>query len=174
MPMLALVQIRALSEYNGWANGHVLDAASKVSEEELARDLGASFGSVLGNLQHIVGAQEVWLARFSEAKAVDLGSRASLRTVGALREGFDASHAGLRRFVEALDEDALAGEFSYVDTRGVSQRRSLWQTMLHVVNHGTHHRAEAAMLLTSLGHGPRQLDYVFFEIERAGGEPRLT
>ena len=45
--------------------------------------------------------------------------------------------------------------------------------MLHVVNHGTHHRAEAAMLLTSLGHGPRQLDYVFYEIELAGGEPRL-
>ena len=80
----------------------------------------------------------------------------------------------MRRFIESLDEEALAGEFSYVDTKGISQRRVLWQTMLHVVNHGTHHRAEAAMLLTSLGHGPRQLDYVFYEIERAGGEPRLT
>lgn len=30
------------------------------------------------------------------------------------------------------------------------------------------------MLLTSLGHAPRQLDYIFFELERAGAPPRLT
>lgn len=29
------------------------------------------------------------------------------------------------------------------------------------------------MLLTSLGKPPRQLDYIFFELERAGGRPRL-
>jgi hypothetical protein len=41
--------------------------------------------------------------------------------------------------------------------------------MLHVVNR----RAETALLLTSLGKPPRQLDYAFFEIERAGGATRL-
>ena len=169
-----LTQIRALSDYNEWANGHVLDAAAGLTKDKLGRDLGASFGSVLGNLQHIVGAQEVWSARFSGTPPVDLDARTSLRTVDALREAFDSSHGVMRRFIESLDEEALAGEFSYVDTKGISQRRVLWQTMLHVVNHGTHHRAEAAMLLTSLGKAPRQLDYVFFEIERAGGEPRLT
>ncbi|MCI0850353.1 MAG: hypothetical protein J4N26_05255, partial [Chloroflexi bacterium] len=118
--------------------------------------------------------QEVWSARFIGAAPADLEARAALRSVDALREAFDSSHGVMRRFIASLDEEALAGEFSYVDTKGISQRRVLWQTMLHVVNHGTHHRAEAAMLLTSLGHGPRQLDYVFYEIERAGGEPRLT
>ena len=167
-----LTQIRALSDYSEWANGHVLDAAAGLTQDELARNLGASFGSVLGNLQHIVGAQEVWSARFSGA-AGDL-ARASLRSVDALQEAFASSHGVMRRFIESLDEEALAGNFSYVDTRGVSQRRVLWQAMLHVVNHGTHHRAEAALLLTSLGKPPRQLDYVFYEIERAGGEPRLT
>jgi uncharacterized damage-inducible protein DinB len=39
--------------------------------------------------------------------------------------------------------------------------------MTHVVNHGTHHRAETAMALTALGKPPRQLDYLYFELERA-------
>ena len=30
--------IRSIYGYNEWANGHVLDAASKLSEEELARE----------------------------------------------------------------------------------------------------------------------------------------
>jgi len=35
------------------------------------------------------------------------------------------------------------------------------------VNHGTHHRAEAAMAMAALGKPMRELDYVFFEIERS-------
>ena len=63
--MTALDQIRALYEYNEWANEHVLDAASALTNEELARELGASFGSVRGNLAHAAGAQIIWLSRWT-------------------------------------------------------------------------------------------------------------
>jgi uncharacterized damage-inducible protein DinB len=35
----------------------------------------------------------------------------------------------------------------------------LWQAMLHVVNHGTQHRSEAAAVLTAAGHPTGDLDY---------------
>lgn len=60
--MSLLAQIKSLSAYNDWANGHVIDAASALNDEDYARELGASFGSVRGNLAHIVGAQTLWLA----------------------------------------------------------------------------------------------------------------
>ena len=62
----------------------------------------------------------------------------------------------------------------YRDTRGERQEVALWKAMLQVANHGTHHRAETALLLTALGKAPRQLDYGFYELERAGAPPRLT
>jgi len=172
--MSALEQVRALYEYNEWANNHVLDAAAKLTPEELARELGASFGSIQGNLWHAVGAQALWLSRWQATPPPKIRQLQEGRALEMIREAYAASHHDLRCFVPSVNDEALSGAVSYVDTQGNGQHRVLWQTMLHVANHGTHHRAETALLLTSLGRPPRQLDYVFFELERAGGAPRLT
>jgi uncharacterized damage-inducible protein DinB len=45
---------------------------------------------------------------------------------------------------------------------------SVWQMLVHVVNHGTQHRAEAAVLLTGEGRSPGELDLISYA-ERADG-----
>jgi uncharacterized damage-inducible protein DinB len=37
--------------------------------------------------------------------------------------------------------------------------RTRWQTIIHVVNDLTHHRSEAAAMLTGYGHSPGELDF---------------
>lgn len=172
--MAALDQVRALFEYNEWANGHVLDAASGLSQDELERRLQASFDSVQGNLWHVLGAQTVWLARWRGGNTGALPQLEPGLTLDAIRQTYADSHTGLREYIAAQREDDLDRALAYTDTQGERQQPILWRTMLHLVNHGTHHRAETAMLLTSFGHAPRQLDYVFYELERAGGKPRLA
>ena len=47
--MSALEQIRALYQYNEWANNQVLDAASGLSEEELSQEpVSAACGATSG------------------------------------------------------------------------------------------------------------------------------
>ena len=46
---------------------------------------------------------------------------------------------------------------------------SLWQALAHVVNHGTQHRSEAAVLLTAVGHSPGDLDMVDY-IDSVNGQ----
>lgn len=164
--MDALEQIRALYEYNEWANSHVLAAASALSDEEIGRDLGASFGSVQANLAHTLAAQILWLARWTGSERATMPELEKGQTLEEIREGYATSHDGLRRFVASLGQGDIARAVSYIDMRGNAQERPLWQVMLHVVNHGTHHRAETAMLLTSSGKPPPQLDYVYFELGR--------
>jgi uncharacterized damage-inducible protein DinB len=161
--------IRALYEYNEWANNHVLDAAARLTDEEFSRKQGASFESVEGNLAHIVGAQTIWLQRWTGgANPKPVLEFQKMRGVPSIREAFADSHAELRSFVASLTDERLEQVLAYHDSAGNPYRRVLWQLMAHVINHGTHHRAETAMAMGLLGKPMRELDYSFFELERAG------
>ena len=165
--MTALEQIRSLYEYNEWANNHILDASSELGEEELRRSQGASFDSIRGNVAHTVGAQIIWLGRWSGERSEALALLGGDPSLDDIRRSYEMSHDELRRFVESLNEKELGRTVPYRDRQGTLREMVLWKSMLTVVNHGTHHRAETAMALTALGKPPGQLDYVFFELERA-------
>jgi len=55
--------LRGLLAYTMWADRQVLQAWPKC-EEDLTRDTGTAFGSVLGTHGHILGAEQLWLSRF--------------------------------------------------------------------------------------------------------------
>ncbi len=71
-----------------------------------------------------------------------------------IRGALESSHEGLRRFVGSLSGADVERVVAYTDSRRNARERPLWQLMAHVVNHGTQHRSEAAMLLTALGRSP--------------------
>jgi len=91
-----------------------------------------------------------------------------MRGLPSIRDAFEKSHVELRSFLASLTQDGLERVLAYRDSAGNPYERVLWQLMSHVVNHGTHHRAEAAMAMGLLGKPMRELDYTYFELERAG------
>ncbi|MCH7578300.1 MAG: DinB family protein [Chloroflexi bacterium] len=114
--MSALEQIRALYGYNEWANNHILDASSELSEEELKRSQGASFDSIRGNLAHTVGAQIIWLGRWSGERSEALALLGGDPSLDDIRRSYEMSHDELRRFVESLNEQGLSRAVPYTGT----------------------------------------------------------
>lgn len=166
--MSKLQLIRGLYDYNEWANNHVLEAATQLTEGEFSRKQGASFESVEGNLAHIMGAQVIWLERWTGgSNPRPVLEFQKTRGLSTIRDALAQSHAGLRTFVSSLTEDRLDEILAYTDSAGRPHQRVMWQLMAHVVNHGTHHRAETAMAIGLLGKPMRELDYTFFEYERS-------
>ena len=68
----------------------------------------------------------------------------------------------MRDYLAGLTDDDLIGIVRYTTDTGLQRERVLWHCLLHVVNHGTQHRSEAAALLTEYGHSPGDLDFTMF------------
>ena len=62
-----------------------------------------------------------------------------------------------------LRRDERAREpVAYSTMEGTPWRQPIWQVLLHVVNHGTHHRGQVSGFLRTLGHTPPVTDLICF------------
>ena len=55
-----------MARYNAWQNRAMQRAMETLSTEDLTRDRGAFFGSILGTVNHILWADQTWLSRLSD------------------------------------------------------------------------------------------------------------
>ena len=53
--------IQQLLTYTEWANDLAMDAAAKLPDEDLRRDVAISHKSIFGTLVHMAGAEWIWL-----------------------------------------------------------------------------------------------------------------
>ena len=84
--------------------------------------------------------------------------RDPLPTVARLRELWEAEWAAVDAWLPTLTESFIGAVFEGVP---------IWQMLVHVVNHGTQHRSEAAALLTDAGRSPGDLDMFDYSEELA-------
>ena len=151
--------MRLLYDYNYWASHRLLNTAEQCTPEQLDASLPMSWHSVLGTFVHILGAEWVWRQRCQTGVSpAGLLDAAQFTTLAALRGRWDEEEAALRAYVNGLSDDDLQRVVEYRNTSGQSFRRSLWQILLHMVNHGTQHRGEVALYLTTFGHSPGDID----------------
>lgn len=156
--------------YNAWANERIYEAASSLTKEEFARDVGAFFKSMRGTLNHLLVADRIWLKRLTgegdAPAALDTILYIDLPKLRVARENEDKR---LIDWVGSQSEKALAGRFTYMtatDMRTVSQRVA--PALSHVFNHQTHHRGQAHTILTVLGKEAPSLDLIYFQRTEAG------
>ncbi len=50
----------------------------------------------------------------------------------------------------------------YKDLKGNPYQSPLWQIVLHLVNHGSHHRGQVSGMLRALGKTPPPLDLIAY------------
>lgn len=166
--MTRMDEIRDLYAYNRWANRRTLDAAERLTPEELSRDLGSSFPSVRETLAHVLAAEWIWLERWRGSSPPGLPEAWDLSRLEAVRARWSEVETDQRTFVEGLDEAALDRVIAYRNTAGTEFENPLGQLLRHVVNHSTYHRGQVVTLLRQLGAEAVATDYVVYLRERAG------
>jgi uncharacterized damage-inducible protein DinB len=152
-------EVRFLYAYDRWATRKVLNALDGLAPEVWARPDVVGERGLGAILVHHLGASQRWRNGFQESGEEPEPELEPLPTIAELRDRWAAEWAALDAWLPTITD----GFVGYIH-EGVP----VWQMLVHVVNHGTQHRAEAAALLTAEGRSPGELDLIFFAEEQAG------
>jgi uncharacterized damage-inducible protein DinB len=152
---MSVALIRELYDYHRWANRRLFELAAGLGDSA-TRDMGKhwSFPTLKGTFAHVYGADHLWLMRWKGSAPTRLLGDADFVSMAELRARWDALEAEQRSFVEALGEADLVRPVTYQNTRGEPFRVALGPLLQHVVNHATHHRSEAATMITLISGSP--------------------
>jgi uncharacterized damage-inducible protein DinB len=116
------------------------------------------FGSLRDTLVHALDLERsarLRLSRSASSKPLDPATFPSIDTL--IRE-WRAESAAMNDYLIGLEDEDLDKEFAL----GEGERYPYWQLLMHVLNHSTQHRSEAAVLLTALDRSPGDLDFYLF------------
>ena len=147
---------RTLFQYTGWANDRMLttmQAAESVPERAVEL------------LSHLLRTQDVWFGRIEKTDhaALDFWVDEDLAACA------ERAETSAQRWRTALDERATT-DFdqlvSYSNSKGTHFETPLRDLLYHVINHGTHHRAQIALVLREAGIAPPATDYIYFVREK--------
>ena len=153
-----------MASYNQRMNSNTYQAASELSAEQLERDCGAFFGSIVGTLNHILVGDTIWLKRFASHQVVlptldyvrDIEAPVALNAAlysqfGELAKARVKMDDVIVQFTAELTDEAIACSLEYSNTKGQPLVKNFGYLLQHFFNHQTHHRGQVSTLLSQAG-----------------------
>mgnify|MGYP001306729285 CR=1 FL=1 len=143
--------IRTLLEYNYAAHRRLWDGIACLTDEQFVQEVDYSIGSVRNHMVHLINVDLRWLARLQNAALPERLSENGFTTVEAARRKWAEVESAVLAYADVL-HDADLNEIIYYDMphRGGAKRNPRWEILVHVVNHGTDHRAQVLPILHRL------------------------
>jgi len=143
-------EIQLLYEYDKWADSRLFEVIAVLTGDQYKKNLNSSFGGIQGTFVHILSANKVWLDRWTGRKPEPL-SVENFPEIEIFKKQWDMYQCGISNFLQSLTDERLNTPLQYSDFKGNIYNESLFQLMLHKVNHSSYHRGQLVMMLRQLG-----------------------
>ena len=156
--------LKTFAKYNSTTNKDIIKILKRMEPDQLIKDLGSYFGSILGILNHQLVADILWLRGYGknipsldfvlpiiekfhiERKPPKELQWSNLEEYKSVRVEIDKL---MERVIEKLSPSQYTSLLKMEDHRG-SIEFVTWRYLLHLFNHHTHHRGGVAVLLDQL------------------------
>lgn len=154
---------RHFYNYHFAENRKVWNHVASLSHEQFTQAVDYSHGSVRDQIVHLIDAEDIW---FSELRGVEPSEPlppASFDDRDTIRAHWDKVEQNIHAYLAELQDDMLFDK--PIKEPEEDQILIVWQVLLHVVNHGTDHRAQLLRGLHDLGVKTTSQDYIFYVYE---------
>jgi len=152
-----------LSKYNAQTNAQMMGILEKLTAEQISKDVGSFYGSILGLLNHTLVTDTWWLKRlckqFPELEQIkpklpDFHMEGwkdiiwpSLAALKPIRLDVDEA---LQQACELLSNEQYNSVMEYKGWDGKDMQKTAWLVFLHLCNHQTHNRGQIALILDQM------------------------
>lgn len=130
-----------------------------LSHEQFTQAVGYSHGSIRNQIVHLISVDDTWFSGLRGLEIPEPLDPAAFDDRKIIRAYWDNVEQNMRDYLAKLRDDML---FEKPFAEGEDKDLILWQVLLHVVNHGTDHRAQLLRLLNDLGVKTASQDYIFY------------
>jgi uncharacterized damage-inducible protein DinB len=132
---------------------------TSLSQEQFIQNVGYSHGSIRNQIVHLMSVDDTWFRGLQGVEIPESLNPANFDDRKIIRAHWDNIEQNMRDYLSKLRDDML---FDKPFAEGEDKDLILWQVLLHVVNHGTDHRAQLLRLLNDLGVKTGPQDYIFY------------
>ncbi len=161
MPMLDLIQ--TFIEYDIVMTRRVWESILGLTDEQYLQEQPYSRGSIRNTMVHLASTERRWLAGLKNQP--DVGHLKFEEYPGRQqgKELFESVAADLHAYAAGLSEEALEEKPENIPATRVD-------VLMHLVNHGTDHRATVLEMLYGIGASTFQQDFITWLWQRERGE----
>jgi uncharacterized damage-inducible protein DinB len=152
--------LRTHFDYTNWATNRLLRQAALLPDEYLNRDFATADKNIVQTLAHIYLVDRVWLGRVEYAP-VAFGNPGDF-SLSDLEAAWPMLQNRWTVFLTAQTDHSVNERITYLALQDQEFSQPLWQLLLHIVNHATHHRGQVTGFLRSLGYTPEPIDLITY------------
>ncbi|GIK19367.1 MAG: hypothetical protein DYG93_05440 [Leptolyngbya sp. PLA2] len=149
--------LHVLARFDRWATERLFAAYRALDDAALDRTFEIGLGSIRRTLVHVVANMEWWLDRADSRAPRPFNSEPSVSLdaiIDRYEHAWDDLSSLLSRSTSARLAEVIASDFEQPDGSVVTVRFIRAAVLLHVFNHGTHHRVQCLNMLRNLGVAP--------------------
>jgi uncharacterized damage-inducible protein DinB len=127
--------------------------------EQFMQEVDYSHGSIRNQIVHIISVDNTWFCPLAGEEVPEMLDPINYPGWGSIRIEWDKVEQKMRGYLAELRDDML---FDKPFAQEEDKDLIVWQVLLHVVNHGTDHRAQTLRILHDMGIKTTSQDYIFY------------
>jgi uncharacterized damage-inducible protein DinB len=144
--------LQKLLQYDRYTNLQILESIFAANQPQ----------NMVKLMAHLLVAQQVWLSRCQSTPAPVTPLWPDWQAV-QLKYIIEQSYTGWLNHLNGITNDDISNTISYYNTKGEAFNNTFLDIFTHMINHGTHHRAQIGLQLKQAGLvEPPVTDYIYF------------